>query len=199
MNETVLAATARSGNAKKVRAEGFIPCVLNKSDTTSMAVQFKESALNKVISNHGSNAKVWIEVDGEKLFGFMKEIQRNPVDGKIIHVAIQIVSIDQSVKMLLPIVFHGREALGNRSLLLQVLKSEIEVEGKTALIPEHIVIDVSEREEGAIITAADFKLSEGIKLLDSEGETYAAVKIAREMPEEVTEAEPEVAATENKP
>lgn len=193
MSDTVLAAAARSGNAKKVRAEGFIPGILNKSDTTSMAVQFKAGALNKIIAAHGSNAKIYVDFAGEKLFGFVKEIQRNPVEGGIIHVAIQLVSMDQSVKMQLPIVFHGREALGSRSLLLQVIKSEIEVEGKTVLIPEHVVVDVSENEDGTTITAADFKLPAGVKLLDSEDEIYGVVKAAREMPA----AEPEAGAEDD--
>ena len=200
MNETVLAATTRSGSAKRVRAEGFIPGILNKSDTTSIAVQFKAGALNKIITNHGSNAKVYVEIEDEKLFGFVKEIQRNPVEGSIIHVAIQLVSMDQSVKMQLPIVFHGRDALGHRSLLLQVIKSEIEVEGKTVLIPEHVVVDVSEREDGATVTSADFDLPKGVELLDSEDEIYAVIKIAREMPAEEAEEEsesPETSETES--
>jgi large subunit ribosomal protein L25 len=191
MEEIILKAAPRSETPKKVRKAGFIPGVLNGPDTVSTAVQFESVPLYKIIAKHGTSAKLWILLGTEKKLGFIKEVQKHPVEGKIIHISIQMVSEDQNVKMQLPIVFHGQNNLEHKLLQIQVNKSEIEVEGKAALIPEEIIVDLSEKECGENITAADFNLSNGIKILDAKDEIYATIKSAKnEVAEEPEEAAP---------
>jgi large subunit ribosomal protein L25 len=193
MEEIILKAMERSETPKKVRKAGFIPGVLNGPGTASASVQFDTIALNKIIAKHGSNAKMWVESGTEKTFGFIKEVQKHPVEGKVIHVSIQLVSKDQEVKMQLPITFHGHAELEHRMLKLQVYKSEIEVEGKTALMPDVVVVDVSGKESGENISATDFHLPPEIKILDPEQEIYAVIKAVKEdyaaEPEEAKPAE----------
>lgn len=191
MEVTILKATERSENPKNARKAGFTPGVLNEHDTTSTSVQFDSAELNKLLVKHGSNAKVWIEMNKKKRFGVIKEVQKSPVEGKVIHVSIQLISKDQEIKMILPITFHGREDLTNRSLELHVTKSEIEVEGKASLMPDTVLIDVSKRALGDIITMVDFVLPKGITMLDAKHETYATIKVRRgALVEEPAEATP---------
>lgn len=180
----------RTDTPKKVRLAGFIPGVLNESDLTSTSVQFVGTELNKIISKHGSNAKVWVTIGDDKKFGFIKEVQKSPLDRKIIHIAIQLVSKDQEIKMQLPISYHGREELEHKQLQVQVYKAEIDVSGKAVLMPDVIIVDVSKKELGDTITAADLNISAEIKIHDAENEIYAVIKAIKE----VVEEEPEEAA-----
>jgi large subunit ribosomal protein L25 len=193
MEEIILKALARSEKPKQVRNAGFIPGVLNGPGTTSTSVKFESAALNKIIAKHGTNAKLWVMLGDEKKFGFIKEVQKHPVEGKVIHVAIQLVSKDQDVKMTLPISFRGHVELEHRLLQVQVYKSEIEVSGKAELMPDEAVVDVSEKESGANITAVDFNLPSEVKILDPEHEIYAIIKAVKEEaveePEEVKPAD----------
>jgi large subunit ribosomal protein L25 len=189
MGVTILKAMERSENPKKVRDAGFIPGVLNGPGTTSTSVQFETTALNKIIIKNGMNAKIWVELGSEKRFGFVKEVQTHPVGRNIIHVAIQMVSKDQEVKMQLPITFHGSDELEQKFLHVHVNKSEVEVFGKTALIPDMLVVDVSKKELEETITAMDFQLPAEIKILDPEHEVYATIKAIREVIAEKTEEE----------
>jgi len=179
MKDKTLKATVRSGNAKQVRDAGFIPGVLNDHAAISTSVQFEAAPLNKVIAQHGVNAKIWVKLDDEKTYGYIKEVQRNPVEGKVIHVAVQLVGKDQNVHLPLPIVFHGREDLESRQLQLHVYKQEIEVSGTTELMPAVAVIEVSKKEAGDSVTGADLNLPKGIKLVDPETEIFAVIKMAR--------------------
>jgi large subunit ribosomal protein L25 len=188
MEELVLKAMVRSESPQKVRRAGFIPGVLHEHDTTSTSVQFETAALNKIIAKHGANAKIWVEFGPEKKFGFIKEIQTHPVEGKIIHVTIQLVSKDQDVKMQLPISFHGRDALEQKLLQVQVYKPSIDGVGKTALMPDVVVVDVAKKELGGTITLIDFSLPKGIKILDPENEIYGVVKAIKGTPAEEPEA-----------
>jgi large subunit ribosomal protein L25 len=192
MDMVTLKATERTEKPKKLRDTGFIPGVLNGPGTASVPVKFQGAALNKIITMHGTNAKLWVEMGDDKESGLIKEIQRDPVDRKIIHATIQLISMDQEIKMEVPISFHGVAELERKFLQVQVSKAEVEVSGKAALIPEVIVVDVEGKAAGDDITAANFDLPEGVAILDAEDEIYAAIK---EIKEEVIE-ETEETATE---
>jgi large subunit ribosomal protein L25 len=191
MEEIILKAMARSEKPNKVRNAGFIPGVLNGPGTVSTAVQFETVALNKIIAKHGTNAKLWVLIGTEKKFGFIKEVQKHPVERKVIHISIQLVSKDQEIKMQLPITFHGHAELEQKQLELHIYKSEMEVSGKAELMPDMVVVDVSEKKSGENISAIDFQLPAGIKMLDPENEIYAIIKVVKEeIVEETEEVKP---------
>ena len=179
MEETILKSEARIGNAKQVRDAGLIPGVLHIQGAASVSVQFETASLNKILTQHGLNAKVWIMTGDEKKFGFIKEVQKSPLDHKILHVAVQVVDQDKSVIMELPVVFRGREKLEARQLETHMLKTEIKVECKSLNLPEAAMVDVSTRVLGDNITAADFKFPDGVVVLDPADEVYAVVKSVR--------------------
>ncbi len=191
MEIAILKAMERSEEPKIVRKAGFIPGVLNEAGSDSTSVKFEMAAMNKIISKHGMNAKIWVDLGAEKKFGFIKEIQKHAVEDKIIHVTIQLVSKDKEIKMQLPINFHGNAELEHRSLQLQVYKSEVEVTAKAALMPDGVIVDISGKESGENITAVNLNLPAEIKILDADDEIYAVIKaIKEEMVEEPQEVKP---------
>lgn len=192
MNKIMIEALKRTAKPKQVRREGFIPGVLSGPGAVSMPVQFKANELNKIFDKYGTTVKLWIKADLNEKFGFIKEVQRDPVGGKIIHISIQLVSVDQNVRLHLPIVFEGQDALKSKFLQLHVEKPEIEVEGKAEFMPSDITIDVSQKAFGNNITSADFALPPQVKLLDSNDEIFATVKGKNKGPAEKVEETPEL-------
>ncbi|MBN1892621.1 MAG: 50S ribosomal protein L25 [Clostridiales bacterium] len=193
MKQTILKTEMRNGSPKQVRAAGFIPGVLHGPGTKSTSVQFEKTVLMKLLAKHGNNAKVWIELDKDKHFGLLKEIQKDPLDKSVLHVTIHLVSQDQEIKMHVPIVFSGRESLENRILILQPVKEQVELSGKAGAMPEALYVDVSERELGDNITVGDLEIPKDIRIMDSADEVYAVVKDLRQLsapePEEAAEDE----------
>jgi len=191
MEKTIISATVRKEKPNKLRRTGFIPGVLNGPGTASSSVQFENTAMSRAITKHGSNAKVWVDLDGVKKFGFIKAIQRDPVEGKLLHVSIQLVSENQEVRMQLPISFHGLAELERKQLHIEIRKSEVEVSGITELMPDSLTVNVSEKASGDTVTSADFSLSPELKVIEPENEIYAAIKEVRIEPEqEPEEAKP---------
>ncbi|TGE37562.1 50S ribosomal protein L25 [Desulfosporosinus fructosivorans] len=189
MEETILAAVERTMQPKLCRAAGFTPGVLyGDSVTDAISVQFDTAVLKKVIAAHGWNAKVWVDFGGNRKFGFIKEVQRDSVTAKVIHIDVFLVSQDHEVKMIIPVIFEGRDNLDN--VLLQVYKSEIEVTGKAVLMPESFVVDVSAMVLGDTITSASFNLDKQLTITESENEIYG---IITPLPELVVEPETVVA------
>ena len=195
MVETILDAVERTMDPKQCRDAGFTPGVLyGDSVTNAITVQFETAALKKIIASHGSNAKVWVNYGGNKKFGFIKEVQRHPVTATVIHTDVFLVSQDHEVSMQIPITFEGRDGLDN--VLLQVYKSEIEVLGKVALMPEAVVVDVSTMVLGDTITSKNFDLDKQLKITENENEVYGIITplpILVEEPETVVATETETA------
>lgn len=188
MEEYVLDALERTASPKKLRENGFIPGVIyGDSVNESASVKFEELPLKKVLEKHGSNAKVWIRHGDDKKLGFIKEIQRHPVTDKIIHVDVQLVSKNHEIKLQLPIVFRGEQALVSKQLQLQIHKPEIDVLGKMDLMPDTVAVDVSGKNLGDTITANDFNLDKQIKITDKEDEIYASVTQIKEQAVETPE------------
>jgi len=199
MEEIIIKAMERTEKPNKVRNAGFIPGVLSGPGKTSTSVQFESAVLNKIIAKHGANAKLWVVLGDKKHFGFINEVQRHPVENKIIHISIQLVTKDQNVKMQLPIIYSGHFELVNKLLQIKVCKSAIEVIGNAALIPDEVTVDVSEKKAGENITSIDLHLPTGIKILEPENEIYAVIKAVKEevvaeevVTEEVTEEAEEI-------
>lgn len=192
MKENILKAEPRIGNAKQVRDAGLVPGVLHVPGEASVAVQFEASSINKILTQHGINAKVWVMTNGEKKFGLIKEAQKRPLDFKLLHVVVQMVDWDKSVTMDLPVVFHGREKLEAKQLEMHMLKTDIKVECKSSSLPDAAIVDVSTKKLDDNITAADFKFADDVVVIDPEDTVYAIIKHVRmanveETSEEATE------------
>jgi large subunit ribosomal protein L25 len=169
MEKITLNAFERNTQPKKMKEIGFIAGVIYGDNVKEAnSVKFEEAALRAILTKHGSNAKVWVKYAEGKKFGFIKAIQRHPVTAKIIHVDIQLVSKDHEIKLLLPIIFNGEAALHSKQLQLNIHKSDIEVFGKMALMPDSVAFDVSEKEIGDTITISNFNLEKEVKVIDNE-------------------------------
>lgn len=185
MNPTTLDAFERILTKKKFNEEGFIAGVIYGDKVNgAKSVKIEVEPLIKILKKHGSNAKVWIKYGEEKKFGFVKEIQRHPVSANITHIDLQIVSIDHEVKLQLPITFSGEENLIDNLLELKIYKTEMDVFGTMAVMPDYVTVDVADRKLGDSVTIKDFVLDEKIKVTDEEDEVYAAVIARKEQAED---------------
>lgn len=197
MNETILDAFERIPGKHKFNEEGFIAGVIYGDKIEgAISVKIELVPLIKILKKHGSNAKVWVKYGEEKKFGFVKEIQRHPVSAKISHIDIQIVSLDQEVKLQLPITFNGEANLIDNLLELAVYKSEIDVFGVMAVMPDYVTIDVADRKLGDSVTIKDFVLNEKIAVTDEEDVVYAAIVARKEIVEEEEEVAEEAVTVE---
>jgi large subunit ribosomal protein L25 len=158
--------------------------IYGDSITAAASVKFEEKAIKKVISNHGSHAKLWIKYNDNKKFGFIREVQRQPMTGNLIHLDIQIVSKDHEIKRQIPIVVKGEDDLKGKQLQLQINKSEIAIFGKMALMPDTIFVDVSDKDLGDTITLNNFELDALLKNEDEDTVFGVIVNLRNQLVEE---------------
>ena len=120
----------------------------------------------------------------------VKEIQRGPVAGEVLHVDFQALREDEAISVAIPLVISG-EAVGVKlnGGILTVLSHELEVSCLPRLIPDSLTIDVSALDIGDSLHASDVRLPEGVELDCNPEETLVSVVTVK-----VVEEKPAVAA-----
>lgn len=189
MSDVIIEAKQREKSGGKYREIGYIPGVLyGDGIDSSMSVKFDALALNKVIAKQGVNAKIWVKLDKQKSYGFIKEIQREVMSRRVNHVDVQIVSKDHEIQMLMPITFIGENDLNVRQLMIQVYKPEVSVYGKMDQLPSSVSVVVSDMKLGDTVTRADLGIDTAI-INDLEDTVYGAVTYTKRMAMDATAEE----------
>ena len=127
----------------------------------------------------------------------VKGVQYNPVTDLVMHLDFMKVSLDQKIRVHVPLVCKG-EAKGVKEggVLGQILW-DIEVEGLPLDIPEKIEVDVSELIIGRSIHVGDIKVSDKVRVITSKEKT--AVTVVSHVDEVIETAAPVEGAAPQEP
>ncbi len=202
MAENELAVEVREGTgkgpARRLRAAGRIPAVCYGRGATSLGISLDPSALNRLLkaSTAGMNTLIELQIEGGgKYHGkpmLVKELQRNPVSGRILHADLYAVNLQEAIQVSVPIHLEGTpEGVTAGGILDQTLR-EIELECMPQAIPEEVRLDVSELMIGQSLHVRDVLVPEGTTLLSDLDLSVVSVAL----PTVVEEPEPEVAEGE---
>ncbi|TMQ62359.1 MAG: 50S ribosomal protein L25 [Candidatus Eisenbacteria bacterium] len=205
--EAARRADVGKGVARKLRAGGRVPAVYygRGEDSIPLTISLKE--LESVIhSAEGSNVIVDLKVSGDKpkdRKALIREIQRDPVAGLILHLDLQHISLTERITVQVPIVLLGTPiGVKDAGGILEHLLREVEVECLPTEIPSKLEVDVSGLAIGDSLHVSDIK-TERAEIKTEMDRAIAAVvppTILEEVKpaEEVVEAEPELIAKEKK-
>ena len=189
------------GAARKLRAAGRVPGVYYGSGD-SRSISFDPSALEHVISSSSAGMNTLIglvgatEIEGSQVL--VKDLQRDPVLGNLLHADLYAVDLSKKVTVSVPLRLLGTPMgvqLGN-GILDHALR-EIELECLPTSIPEEIEIDVSELDLGHSLHVRDLSLPADVLLL-SDADLSVVSVVAPKVEEEpiVEELEEDAEALE---
>lgn len=184
------------GVARALRRQGIIPAVLYRKGS-SMALQLDGKEISRLISRSaGEKVIVDLKFPDEVRQALIKDYQRDPVYGELLHVDFQEILATETVRVAVHLAIKGEPIGVKRDKgILQYGIRDIEIECLPDRIPGHIDVDVSNLGLGQSIHVRDIKLGEGIKVLTDPNDVIASVTAVKE---EVTAAptteiaEPEV-------
>jgi large subunit ribosomal protein L25 len=181
-------------HVRRLRRQGIVPAnIYGHGD--ARAIQAPARALEHLLAHGGRTGLVSIAVDGHSETALLKDIQRDPRSGHILHMEFQAVSMDQSVTSVVPIRFVG-ESIAATKLggIMSHPRSDVHVTARAADLPDAIEVDVSSIVEihGAI-HISDLPESATYKIIDAPEEVLAMVEAPKVEVEEL-EAEAEAAA-----
>lgn len=184
---------------KVLRRQGLIPLNLFGHGVDSLALQADTGEFRKALDKVGTTNLLGILIDDatKPRNVVIREIQRDSLNGKLLHVNLYQVSMAEKIKMEVPIRLTGEApALKNSDNQLVQELDTLDIESLPAQIPESIVLDVSSlTEAGRELFVKDIKPVADVTILNNPEQLVARI-IARAVakPEEKEEAKPEAAA-----
>ena len=205
MEEIVLNVQPRTVVGKQVKAlrrEGNVPAVLYSRHSDPVILQANNRELLRILARAGGSRLVRLNIAGAKdaPMALVREVQREPIKGSVLHVDFFGVSMTEAIKVEIPIRYDGTSpaVTRNEGVLIHAMDS-IEIECLPGDLIDAITIDVSILEKvGDVIRVSDLKVPATIKLLADTEATVARVShLAGEEVEapagaEAVVAEPEV-------
>ena len=186
-----------SAESRRLRRQGLVPGILyGRSEPVAIAVA--ERDLRAALTTRaGMHAVLDVTVDGGTAHSaILKDFQVSTVRGKLTHVDLQEVRLDQPIQAQVAVQLVGVPIGAKEGGVLSQVQREINVEALPMEIPEHIELDVSGMAIGDTLRLADLPEREGVKYLDNPDETVLATVT---LPTRVEEPEPEVEEGEELP
>jgi large subunit ribosomal protein L25 len=192
MADTRLAAAVRedrgSARAGRLRKTGQIPGIVYGTGHEPIAVSVDGRELRNALSgDHGLNALLDLQLDGETHSAMARELQRHPVKGTLQHVDFQIVRLDQIMTVDVPVELRGEahEVALQGGEVLQDL-GVLTVNATPRTIPSLIEVDISALEIGHVIRLSDLTLPDGVTC-DLDPETVIVTGLAPRVADELEE------------
>jgi large subunit ribosomal protein L25 len=189
--------------ARRLRRAGLIPGALIMEGGSVIPISLVRHELDMILRGHASSTMIFdVELDGNSPKRFMlKELQRDTIRGKIIHVDFQEIVATKKIRIKIPIRLTG-DPIGvtQGGGILDHHLREVEVECLPSSLMEEIVVDVSGLGVGESISVGDLKVDPGITILTDPQISVASVimpRIEEEVPAQAAtavQAEPEVIA-----
>jgi large subunit ribosomal protein L25 len=197
MAEVKLVAEPREGTgkgvARKLRAAGRVPAVLYGHGMDSMALSVDSKDLFHVLhTGAGTNVLVDLVVDGTEHLIIPRDVQRDHIHGRFIHVDLLAIRRDEKLHLTIPVRIVGESVGVKAGGVVEHRLWEIEVECLPTDVPEAIEADISALEIGMGLHVSDLAAPEGVTFLTSEEESVVAVaqpQMAVELEEEAAEGE----------
>ncbi len=193
--------------SRRLRAAGQIPAVVYGEGKDPVKIAIGQRKVEDLLrKGGGENAVFFLKLAGTKQsrHTMIKDLQRDPMTGGMIHIDFQRVNLKNKVKVSVPVELIG-ESVGVKTDggLLDFVTREVEVECLPDAIPPHLEAEVSELHAGQHLEAGELSLPDGLELLTDPNRVIVAISKARAEEEEVegeegeglatsTQAEPEV-------
>jgi large subunit ribosomal protein L25 len=192
MSETALVVESRAntgkGAVRKLRAAGRIPAILYGQGKESVPLTIDPRALEKVLKTGGANTLLDLTVEGRSDLGkpvaLVKELQRHPIRGTILHADLYQVDLTKTVEVEVPIHLTGRAKGIDFGGILEHSLREVALECLPRSIPAAIEVDVTNMEIGDVVHVRDLVLPAGVSLLSDPdlGVVHVALPAAEETP-----------------
>ncbi|HVP39722.1 MAG TPA: 50S ribosomal protein L25 [Candidatus Saccharimonadales bacterium] len=184
------------GPARQVRRGGQVPGVLYGAGEPALPLVVPQRELERALLHRsGGNVVVALQVTGGpggEHMSLVREVQRDPVSGHILHIDFQHISMTQRITVKVPVVFHGvPNGVKNFGGILEHLAREVELRCLPGDIPERISLDVSPLNIGDSLHVRDLQVDKAEVL--TEGDVVVATVVPPTVHEEAKPAEGEAA------
>lgn len=171
--------------AREVRKEGNIPAIFYGQGDDPVPLVVRPEELKRALSNSaGLNTVLELEIDDSespaKKFSMVREIQKDPIKNRVIHLDFLAIDMKKSVRVKVPVNTRGRSEGERRGGRLEKLMRTVDLECLPGDIPDSIEIDVTDLDVGDFVDIAGLSLGEGVRPIRDGSEKVVHVISQRE-------------------
>ena len=188
--------TARSvlgKRAKRLRRDGIMPANIYGRGLESVAVQLPYRGAATIMSEHGLNSLIEIEIEGEdtRRSVVVRSVQRHPLTREIQHVDFYQVDLTRQMQAMVPITLTGvAPAVHTYQGVVITGADHVSVQALPADIPGHLEISIDGLEEvDDQLTVGELDLPAGITMMTEPDIMIVRVQAPRKIEDAVEEAE----------
>lgn len=200
MSEAKLVAEVRTetgkGFARKARSAGQVPAVLYGWKTDPQTIVVDAPSIERFAASAGAGRLVQLQVGSEAHTVLLKDMQRDPLKGRVLHVDFHKVRLDQLVTTNVGVSLTGETERTNDGGIIAQVTHELQVSCLPTNIPEVIQVSTDGLVIGSTVTVADLDLPEGVSVLDDPELTIVTAVAPRQETEDEEEAAEEAEAEE---
>lgn len=166
---------AHSRENRRLRRAGQVPGVLYGGTEGPVPFAVAERALRHALAAQGAVLELSID-GGAATPAVLKEAQRHPVRGDLVHVDLLRVDLSQPIQATVAVeLVGGDDAPGvAEGGILEHVTRELNVEALPTDIPETVQVDVSKLEINASLSLGEVTAPQGVTLLDDPETTIIA-------------------------
>ncbi|HDP70215.1 MAG TPA: 50S ribosomal protein L25 [Actinobacteria bacterium] len=177
--------------AKKLRGKGEIPAVMYGHKAKNQLFLINEGEFNYLGQHGGTGGIFKLTMEGEKKAqnAIIKEIQKDPLSDRVLHVDFMKIAMDEAVTTVVSVVITGESPGVKAGGVLQHGVWELNVKALPKDLPSNIEVNVSSMEVGDLIKVKDLPLPEGVEVLNSPEELIVSVVPPSKIVEEKVEVE----------
>jgi len=179
--------------SKKLRKQGMIPSVIYGGKKESIPISVNLSDIKMILkSEKGENSILKIERGDIVVDAMLKELQYDYLDENVIHADFIRIDLNEPIDVWVHVELQG-EPIGVKveDGVLDFVTREIELRCLPHVIPNKIVVDISDLHAGHSIKVEDLEVEEGVQFLSDTSTVICAVTSKAEE-EEVVEEEEEL-------
>lgn len=194
MNAKTLTAIARDNtgknNCNRLRDEGFIPAIVY-SHGKSEVIKIQEKEFTNLFKGHISESVIFdLHIAGEQdIMAFVKDFQRHPVTGKILHLDLFKVTKSEKIKTHVPVELVGTPAGLKLGGILKFVERELMIHCLPGNLPEKITIDIAKMVVGDTIHVRDIVHGSEFEILTTGNNVVVAVEKPKAVADEVESVE----------
>ena len=170
---------AGSSDARRVRRAGRIPAVIYGRTGSAVTIDLNALEFSTVVKGISGSTIVMVNVDGEAVDAFVKDTQRNILNGQILHVDFYEVETDKLLRARVPVHVTGNPIGVRNGGIFESPLHDIEVESLPHNLPERINVDVSALDVNQSIHVRDLALGDGVRMISGGDQVVALVKFAK--------------------
>jgi large subunit ribosomal protein L25 len=161
--KTVLDAKVRTVFGKKnknLRKAGLLPANIYGTKFSSLAISVNYIEFKRTFRIVGETGVVYIKTEKEEIPTLITSLQRDPLEGLVLHADFRKVDLSIKIEAEVPLTFVGIAPAVNAGGVILTQTDKVTVEALPQDIPNHIEIDLSVLKEiGAEIKVSDIPVN----------------------------------------